>query len=68
MLNGEQFTLFWYIDDNKVSYVEDKVNEYTVVDLLKKFGELIIQRGKKFNLIGMDIRITDEKNLKIGMK
>ena len=37
MVNRERCTLFCYVQDNKVSHVEDKVNEEIVAAVLKYF-------------------------------
>ena len=33
VVNWEQCTFFWYVDENKVLYVEEKVNDEIVVVL-----------------------------------
>ena len=40
--NMEQCTLCWYVDNNKVSHMEDKVNTDIVVEISKHLGELNI--------------------------
>ena len=44
------------------------MNEETVAEVLKNFGELIIQRGNKFTFLGMDIELTNGGKVKIGTK
>ena len=42
MVNGKQFTLVWYVEDNKVSHMEAKVVEDLINDLKNHFGELLV--------------------------
>ena len=42
MVNGKQFTLVWYVEDNKVSHMEAKVVEFLINDLKNRFGELLV--------------------------
>ena len=68
VINGKQCTIVWYIDDNKVSHVDKNVVT-EVIELMKRhFGDLVVTRGKKHNFLGMDISITEDKNIEIGMK
>ena len=58
----------WYVDDNKVSHVDEKVVT-EVLELMKgHFGDLTITRGKNHNFLGMNITINDDKNIEIEMK
>ena len=68
MVNGEQCTLCWYIYDNKVSHVEENENKDIVETVSNNFGELSIYRGKKCTFLGMDIELTDNGMVKVGMK
>ena len=38
MVNGKQYTLVWYVEDNKVLYMEAKV-VYYLIDDLKNISE-----------------------------
>ena len=51
VINGKQFTLTWYIDDNKLPYVETTVVDKILKILNNHLGYLTIQRGKKFALL-----------------
>ena len=43
--------------------LEDLIN-----DLKKNFGELVVTRGKKHTLLGININITEDKMVKIEIK
>ena len=65
MVNGKQCTLVRYVDDNKVSHMEEKVVEGLINDLKKHFGELLVTRGKMHKFWGMHINITEGGNIEI---
>ena len=68
MINGEQCTILWYVDDNKISHKDPKVVT-EVIDMMKRhFGDLSITRGKTHRFLGMNITITEDKKLQIEMK
>ena len=51
----------WYVDDDKVSHVDDKVVT-EVIDLMKgHFGDLTVTRGKTHHFLGMNMHIHDQK-------
>ena len=58
MVNGKQYTLVFYVEDNKVSHMEAKLVEDLFNNLKNHFGELIMTRGKKHKFWGMNINIT----------
>ena len=68
MVNIKEFTLFWYINKNKVSHVEEKVNKEIITEMSKNFVEMIVQIGNKFTLLGMEIELTDVGKVRISTK
>ena len=64
----KQCTHVWYVGDNKVSHMEEKLVEYLINDLKNNFGELVVTRGKKHTFLDMNINITEDKTFKIDMK
>ena len=62
IINGEQCTIVWYFDNNKVSYKDPKVVD-EVIELTKThFGDLTVTRGNKHRFLGMNLTIN-EKNV-----
>ena len=55
MVNGKQCTIVWYVDDVKVSHVDETVVSDIITYMQKEFGNLTITRGKKHQYLGMDI-------------
>ena len=68
VINGKQFTVVWYVDDNKVLHENPQVVT-DVIELMKKhFGDLTVTRGKKHRFLGMNIEINKDRNIEIEMK
>ena len=68
MVNGKQLTIAWYVDDNKISYVDLKIVDWLIIEIEKRHNKMTIYRGKKHTFIGMDIEFLDNGRLKILMK
>ena len=58
MINGKQCTIAWYVNDNKI----DKGVVTHVIDILKSHfrDHLVVSRGKRHRLLGMDIEMNDD--------
>ena len=67
MIDGKQCTIAFYVDDNKISHKDSKVVSKVIEEVTEKFGKLTIQRGNKFDLLGMDIEIKNRK-VHVSMK
>ena len=67
MIDGKQCTIVFYVDDNKISHVDEKVVTGVIQQISEHFGELTVSRGKRHDFLGMDIEIKDGK-VHIGMK
>ena len=66
VIDGKQCTVCWYVDDNKVSHVDDKVNDMIVDKVEEKFGKLARSKGKKHTFLGMDIEFIGNGKLTIA--
>jgi hypothetical protein len=51
-IKGKQCTVAWYVDDNKISHVDDTV--------VTEFGKMTVTRGKHHVFLGMDITFNDD--------
>ena len=68
MIDGQQCSVVWYVDDNKVSHKDPKIVTQ-VIDLMKEhFGDLTVTRGNKHRFLGMNITINKGKSIEIEMK
>ena len=54
-IGDKQCTITWYVDDNKISHVEDDVITTELETITEHFGELDISRGDEHNFLGMHI-------------
>ena len=61
MINGSQYTVVFYVDDNKISHIDKKVVTSVINDISEHFGELTVSRGTTYDFLGMDIEIKDRK-------
>ena len=66
LINGNQLTIAWYVDDTKISHVDPKV--VTWLKLKKKHGKLTTKRGKKHTFVGMDIEFLENGKVKITLE
>lgn len=67
-VDGDQCTIAWYVDDNKISHKDTKVVDEVIAAIEKKHGKMTVKRGKKHVFVGIGIEFTDEKTVKIMMK
>ena len=62
-INGTMCTIVWYVDDNKVSHIDEKVVTDKINKISEYFGELTITRGNQFQFLGMDIEIDRKRKV-----
>ena len=67
MIDGNQCTVCWYVDDTKISYKDEKVVTDVLLQLEKKFDKMSITRGKQHSFVGMNITLLDNGSVKIMM-
>ena len=67
IINGKQCTLVWYVDDVKVSHVDEIVVSDIIKYLQKEFGNLTITRGKKYQYLGMNMEFCENNKVAIIM-
>ena len=67
-INGSQYTVCWYVDDNKISHKDPKVVDSVITELEKKFDKITVTRGKEHNFVGMDIVFRSDNKIKVTMK
>ena len=66
-IDGSQCTKVFYVDDNKISHKGLNVVTKVIEEISKKFGEMKVTRGSKFDYLGMKIEVK-EKKVEIDMK
>jgi len=68
IVNGEQQTVTWHVDDLKISHKDPAVNTQLILALAKIYGPgVTVSRGKVHDYLGMDLDYTGDKNVKISM-
>ena len=60
MINGNQCTIIFYVDDNKISHKDPRVVDQVIDSISEHFGELTVSRGKMHDFLGMNITIEDQ--------
>ena len=67
-IHGEQYTVYWYVDDAKISHKDIKVVDDVIKEIKIKFGKMMVNRGRGHNFVGMGIELKDDGTMKICMK
>ena len=68
MIDGKQCTTCWYLDDNKISHVDERVVTSIMEKIEERFGKMTVTRGKEHVFLGMNIRFNDDGTASIRMK
>jgi hypothetical protein len=58
MINGNQCTIIWHVDDLKISHLETKVVDHVIAMMEEEFGReapLTVRRGKIHDYFGMTL-------------
>jgi hypothetical protein len=58
-IKRKQCTIAWYVDDNKISRVDDTVVTDIIEKIKAKFGKMTVTRGKHHVILGMDITFNN---------
>jgi hypothetical protein len=65
IINGQQFTIVWYVDDLKLSHVETSAVDDMIRLIQAEFGsvmDLTVQRGKIHDYLGIQFDFSQEKS------
>ena len=63
MIEGEQCTIVWYVDDNKISHVNSQVVDQVIAEIKKKFWKMTVKRGKEHVFVGLNILFTEDNKV-----
>ena len=58
-IKGKQCTIAWYVDNNKISHVDDTVVTDIIEKIEVKFWKMTVTRGKHHVFLGMDITFNN---------
>ena len=53
IIEGTQYTIFWYMDDNKLSHKDPTIKSDIINRLKKKIGDLSVVRENLHTFLGM---------------
>jgi hypothetical protein len=67
-ISSKQSTIAWFVDDNKISHEDGKVNSETIRIIEETFGKMTVTRGKKHVFLGMNVTYNDSGSATINMK
>ena len=59
-ITGKQCTIAWYVNDNKISHVDDTGVTNIIKKIEVKFGKMTVTRGKHHVFLGMDITFNND--------
>ena len=63
IVDEKQFKIAWYVDNNKASHVEKKVNTKRTRKISEHFGRITVSRGTENQLLGMYIYFRKQKRI-----
>ena len=70
IINGKQCTIGWYVDDLKISHVEQEVIDSIFDRLQERYGKeapLSVKRGSQHEYLGMNIDYREAGKVKFSM-
>ena len=67
-INNKQCTIAWYVDDNKISHVDEKFVTYIIEQIENKFGKMTVTRGKEHTFLGMKLTLGTDGTVRIEME
>jgi hypothetical protein len=68
IINGNQCTVTWHVDDLKISHVDSNVVTDIIKQIEKVYGEMTTKRGKTHTYVGMKIIYKENETVEIDMK
>ena len=58
----------WYVDNNKVSHLDEYVKTNVIEGISEHYGNLTVSRRKKQRFLGMDIEFLADGKLSLFVK
>ena len=58
-IEGKLCTISWYVDNNKVSHVDEHINTRVIEAIAEHFGELTVSRGVNHKFLIMEIKLLN---------
>ena len=67
VINGKQFTIVWYVGDNKISHEDPDVVSNIIGKLEGHSGKFTVTHGKEHEYLGMKIKFIEGGKVAINM-
>ena len=67
IINGQQCTITWHVDDLKISHVEKTVVSSVISKIEQEFGSMSVTRGNLHTYVGMDIKYMSDGAVTISV-
>ena len=67
-IDGNQCTIAWYVDDNKISHVSPDVVSMIIDKIEQHFGKMTVTRGREHTFLGMKVKYNENRTATIDMK
>ena len=65
MINRSQCTIYWYVDDTKISHNDSRVVDKIIESIENSFGKMIVTGGKAHMFVGMEITFMEDETAEI---
>ena len=67
-INGKRCTISWYVDDNKVSHVEQNDIDDVISKVEDRFPVITVAKGNVNTFLGIKISYLKNRRIAINMK
>jgi hypothetical protein len=67
IINGKQCTICWYVDDLKISHMEQIVINSIIIKIEERYGKMTVTHGDTHTYVGMDIHFKGNREVTIAM-
>ena len=68
IINGKQCTITWYVDDNKISHMDEEVMMNIIKKARKRLGRFKMTKGREHKFLGMEVIFTEDGKVKVRTK
>ena len=67
VINGKQCTVCWYVDDLKISHIEQAVIDNINKKTEERYGKMNVTHGDSHTYVGMDIHFKGNREVTIAI-
>ena len=67
VINRKQCTVCWYVDDLKISHIEQAVIDNIIKKIEERYGKMTVTHGNSHTYVGMDIHFKGNREVTIVM-